>query len=48
MATPILLTVPMCLQYTGDVLVNCAPETYVMLLTNATPMPLIFLKIKNK
>ena len=25
-------------QYTGDVLENCAPETYIILLANATPI----------
>ena len=32
------------IQYTGDVLQNCTPKTYIILLTNVTP---IFLK-KNE
>ena len=26
------------IQYTDDVLQNCTPETYIILLTNATPI----------
>ena len=32
------------IQYTGDVLQNCIPDTYIILLTNVTPIN----SIKNK
>ena len=34
------------MQYIGDVLQNCTPETYIILLTNVTPINSI--KIKKK
>ena len=35
-------------QYTDDVLQNCAPETPIILLTNVTPINSIKIKNKNK
>ena len=35
------------IQYTDDVLQNCTPETYIILLTNATPIKSIKRKEKK-
>ena len=32
------------IHYTDDVLQNCTPETYIILLTNVTPINQIYLK----
>ena len=36
------------MQYTDDVLQNCAPETYIILLSHVTPINSIKNKDKNK
>ena len=35
------------MQYTDDILQNCTPETYIILLTDVTPINSIFLNYRQ-